>query len=60
MSNDKKRRQWYAREKLLIVNHAEHCGSKRLAKISDLRKNTKAITQNMVIRKAKLVAKEKK
>ena len=25
-----KKRQWCAREKLLIVNHAEQCGSKRL------------------------------
>ncbi len=26
----KQRRQWYASEKLLVIKHAEQCGSKRL------------------------------
>jgi hypothetical protein len=104
----KKRRQWCAREKLLIIRHAEQCKSNCLAArrfdvepkqirywkdqksqlesvaphiqklhkgkgatlpefekvlfawVSDLRKDAKAVTRNMVIRKAKLIAKEKK
>src|SRR6266542_3505336 len=104
----KSKRQWCAHEKLLIIKHAEQCGSKRLAArrfdlepkqirywmsqksqlenvaphiqklhkgknamlpefenflfewVSDLRKDAKAITRNMVIRKVKLIAKERK
>src|SRR5438034_4295943 len=104
----KSKRQWCAREKLLIIKHAEQCGSKRLAArrfnvepkqirywmnqksqlenavpriqklhkgknaalpefekslfkwVSDLRKDAKVVTQNMITRKAKLIAKKKK
>jgi len=104
----KQRRQWCAREKLLVIKHAEQFGSKRLTAkrfqiepkqvrdwmnqktklesvapyiqklhkgknpafpelekelslwVIDLRKSVKAITQNMIVRKAKLLAKEKK